>query len=310
MKGFAMNTTQLECFSSVANNLNFARAAEELHITQPAVTHQINTLENELGTKLFKRTTRLVELTPEGLRFLTDARHILQLMQSARAKLSDYDSSNVPFFSIGCHSTTELALFPPILRELLQKYPNLHPNLRTVPFRSLENLLEDSSLDVIFDFKPEIHSKKNTVYEELIQAKLMFVLPKSHPYAHKDALTTEDLENEKLILQEPHHIPPTLFEFQRPFVDSHFYKDLHFCDNSESALTMVKAGLGITMLMDIRPLREESLCYVPFAYPLSLSYGVHYRKQQKTALFKDFLEIAARIFARMGDSSPTDIYYK
>lgn len=58
-----MNTVQLECYMAVAENLNFARAAEQLHITQPAVTHQINSLETELDVKLFKRTTRTVELT-------------------------------------------------------------------------------------------------------------------------------------------------------------------------------------------------------------------------------------------------------
>ena len=53
-----MNTIQLECFLAVSENLNFARAAEQLHITQPAVTHQIHSLETELNTRLFVRTTR------------------------------------------------------------------------------------------------------------------------------------------------------------------------------------------------------------------------------------------------------------
>lgn len=58
-----MNTTQLECFMTVANFLNFSRAAEVLRITQPAVSHQINALENELGVKLFHRTSKSVRLT-------------------------------------------------------------------------------------------------------------------------------------------------------------------------------------------------------------------------------------------------------
>ena len=62
-----MNTTQLECFLAVAEHLNFARASEDLHITQPAVTHQINSLENEFNVKFFRRTTRSVELTQDCL---------------------------------------------------------------------------------------------------------------------------------------------------------------------------------------------------------------------------------------------------
>ena len=68
-----MNTFQLTCFMTVAETLNFARAAERLNITQPAVTHQIRSLEEELEVKLFKRTTRLVELTPSGYLFINDA---------------------------------------------------------------------------------------------------------------------------------------------------------------------------------------------------------------------------------------------
>ena len=54
MEVFCLNTTQLECFLSVANFLNFSRAAEQLRITQPAVSHQISSLEDELGAKLFR----------------------------------------------------------------------------------------------------------------------------------------------------------------------------------------------------------------------------------------------------------------
>ena len=72
-----MNEFQLSCFLAVADCLNFARAAEQLHVTQPAVTQQIHSLEKELNTQLFKRTTRTVKLTEAGFLFLEDARHIV-----------------------------------------------------------------------------------------------------------------------------------------------------------------------------------------------------------------------------------------
>ena len=74
-----MNTTQLECFMSVSNFLNFSRAAEQLGLTQPAVSHQINALEDELGVKLFYRTSKQVRLTQEGHLFSQYAREILSL---------------------------------------------------------------------------------------------------------------------------------------------------------------------------------------------------------------------------------------
>ena len=65
-----MNTVQLECFVTVAEYLNFSKASQVLKITQPAVTHQIQALEKELGTKLFLRTSKTVTLTREGVQFL------------------------------------------------------------------------------------------------------------------------------------------------------------------------------------------------------------------------------------------------
>ena len=76
-----MNTTQLECFLAVANCLNFSRAAEQLRLTQPAVSHQISTLEDELGVKLFKRTSKSVRLTQEGYLYTQYAGEIMRLFQ-------------------------------------------------------------------------------------------------------------------------------------------------------------------------------------------------------------------------------------
>ena len=72
-----MNTTQLECFLEVANCLNFSRAAERLQLTQPAVSHQIKSLEDELGVKLFIRTSKSVRLTREGHAYIPYASDIV-----------------------------------------------------------------------------------------------------------------------------------------------------------------------------------------------------------------------------------------
>ena len=84
-----MNTFQISCFLAVAEHLNFARAAEQLHVTQPAVTQQIHSLEKELGVSLFARTTRSVRLTQEGRLFLQDARQLFHLATRAKARFQN-----------------------------------------------------------------------------------------------------------------------------------------------------------------------------------------------------------------------------
>ena len=82
-----MNTTQLECFVAVAEHLNFSRASEELKMTQPAVSHQIRSLETELETVLFKRTSKSVTLTEDVILFLADAQLILKTSLLAKERL-------------------------------------------------------------------------------------------------------------------------------------------------------------------------------------------------------------------------------
>jgi DNA-binding transcriptional LysR family regulator len=83
-----MNTEQLICFLAAADSLSFAKAARQLHVTQPAVTYQIKNLEAELGVLLFVRTTRCVTLTRAGQIFLEDARRILDLEEAAKSRVA------------------------------------------------------------------------------------------------------------------------------------------------------------------------------------------------------------------------------
>lgn len=130
-----MNTIQLECFVSVAEHLNFSRASEELKITQPAVSHQIRTLEQELDVKLFRRTSKSVSLTQEGMMFLPDAQIILKTALSAKERLGRKE--HVLPLDIGCHNHMEMNLLPPVFHDLVKEFPFLRPGIHLVPFPSL-----------------------------------------------------------------------------------------------------------------------------------------------------------------------------
>ena len=113
-----MNTTQLECFLAVADALNFSRAAERLRITQPAVSHQVKTLEDELGVQLFSRTSKSVRLTQEGHLFLQYAGEILKLAGASIAQVRQCQSGRPQYLGIGCRSAADLMLIRPALERL------------------------------------------------------------------------------------------------------------------------------------------------------------------------------------------------
>ena len=194
-----MNTTQLECFISVAEHLNFSRASEELKITQPAVSHQIRTLEEELGVKLFIRTSKSVSLTEEGLMFLPDAQLILKTSLSAKERLGRHEHF-MPF-EIGCHNHMELNLLPPVIRQLSIEFPLLRPSIRLVPFPSLLGQVENQQVHAVFGTK-EGQKKTSLYFRELCSAPVACVCSPEHPLARYETLTKTALRQSDRLLAE------------------------------------------------------------------------------------------------------------
>jgi LysR family transcriptional regulator, transcriptional activator of the cysJI operon len=119
-----MNLTNLKTFVAVAEQRHFARAASIRNVSQPAVSHQIAQLEQEIGTKLLNRATRRVSLTVAGEAMLEEARRILAAVDRARERMQQVTSGAVGRIRLGASPTPGLYLLP----ALLAKYRSLHPS--------------------------------------------------------------------------------------------------------------------------------------------------------------------------------------
>lgn len=142
-------------FSCSIRKSEFCTCAEQLHITQPAVTHQIHSLETELNTRLFVRTTRSVELTPAGFAFISDASDILGRTRAAKARFSGGTPGQISEFFIGCLGLPEQNLIPPVLRNLKKDFPQLHPIIRQAPLPLMQNQILEETIHVLFGFAEE-----------------------------------------------------------------------------------------------------------------------------------------------------------
>lgn len=291
-----MNTTQLECFLAVAEHLNYARAAEALHITQPAVTHQINSLETELGTSLFRRTTRSVELTEAGFFFIGDARNILNLSYAAKMRIIQKPETELLPFTIGCHTSMEMLFLPALIRKLMEVFPNLHPVLKSGPLPILGNHLDDSSLDVLIGFK-EKSSKQPGIYTELTKAPPALVVSPEHSLASRDKVTIKDLTEGCVILCDPRQNPQAVTELQHVLLNYRPPSQVYFCEHIESVLTLIKAGIGFTLLPDIPLMRDSSLCYIPFGDDTCASFGLLYKSLKQHPALKKFIQLTKELFA-------------
>lgn len=288
-----MNTIQLECFLMVADCLNFTKAAESLKITQPAVSHQIRALEDELGVKLFIRTNKRVSLTKEGMQFIEDALSILKIANASKFRLSKKLSSQPIPLGIGCHSTWELSLLPPLIEQLSQEFAQFIPVLKLIPLPVMENLLEDESIQVMFSFRTEQEQGRHAKYMELIHCPIVCVCAPGHPFAKRKSLTQEELHTGgKFALCSPRQCDPSFFRVQSKLSSEHAATELIFEEGYEVIQALIKANFAFTVWPDIPISRDPALCYIPISGLPSLSFGISYASGEASPLLKRFLEIA------------------
>lgn len=291
-----MNTTQLECFVAVSNFLNFSRAAEQLRLTQPAVSHQINSLEDELGVKLFHRTSKRVRLTQAGHLFSQYAQEILALSHTSKERLKESRQTSVIHFGIGCRSFLELGLVKPALRQLRSDFPLLRPTLRLVSSPSLESMLEDGDVQVIFTFQET--APKRTTYRELLRQKVVCICGKDHPFAAYDTLTVQQLRTgECLAASHPHSGPAAILELQGRIITGRDQDRICFCDGLETLYALVEAGYAFAVTTDLPDGRSPDICAIPVAGVPAISYGVAYRVGEDHPMLRPFLEQMIARFA-------------
>lgn len=286
-----MNTFQLTCFVTVSQTLNFARAAEQLNVSQPAITHQIHSLESELDTKLFHRTTKGAELTTDGFLFLDDARKILAISDRAKAKIIKHKQQDEQILSIGSCNYASLLLLPDILRIMKTEYPNIYPRLQIVPTSMSDHLLDDEQIDVLLGFPENVSPKFNGKYKEIKKISVLCVCLKEHPLANKKSVHIHDLKQENLLLENLFIGPSHLSELRSMILNERTADDFRICDSPEAAAILVKAGYGIAIHAGLSIPADDDLTCIPMEGLPLLSFGAYYKTIKGNPLLKRFIEL-------------------
>lgn len=285
-----MNTIQLECFVTVAEYLNFSKASQVLKITQPAVSHQIQTLEKELDVKLFIRTSKTVSLTREGFQFLSDAQLILKTAFSAKERLSSRE--HFVSLELGCHNYMELSLFPPVLQKMAEEFPLLRPNIQLIPFPSLLGLIEKNQVQAALGIKKD-QRMSSLFFRELSTVPIACVCSPGHPLSAYSSLTKAQLEG-NFIACSPRQVPDSIFSIQSMLLTTLPLEQRFYTENIESAFALAKAQMGYTLYPDIALARIPDLCYIPVMDLPKLSFGIYYRYTQDQPVLKRFVTLLSK----------------
>jgi DNA-binding transcriptional LysR family regulator len=191
----------LRYFVAVAEELNFTRAAERLHMAQPPLSTQIRLLEEELGAQLFERDQRRVFLTQPGRQMLVHARAILAAAEHAKSAARSAAVGETGQLHLGY---TASAMFTEVLPAALRRFQKARPQIQVHvhEMASQDQLyaVHNRTLDVAILRRPDAATPAGVRIEEWYRAPLIAAIPKIHPLAKKDAVKVADLEDQPLIV--------------------------------------------------------------------------------------------------------------
>ena len=299
-----MELAQLEAFIQVAHHRSFSRAAEALFLTQPSVTARIQSLEREIGERLFERTGRSVTLTDAGIAFMPHAQRALTAVQEGTDAIEAVRHGDIGSLRIGASSSIATYLLPGILKKFRQTRPRIHVYLSTGQTEDIiEAMLSGESHLAVTRLAqhPEVESI------HLYNDDLTLVVAPGHPFARKRSVTIAEAGREPFLFFERGSSYHSLIYsmFLRAGVVPESAMEL---DSMETTKHMVEAGLGVAVLPVVSITRErESGTLVPvelrdMEQPAQREIGVHVPRNRALARpTRDLLNI---LTAEFGVANP------
>ncbi|NYS61256.1 LysR family transcriptional regulator [Vreelandella salicampi] len=281
-----MDTQSLQAFLAVAETQSFSRAAEQLHLTQPAVSKRIATLEDLLGTRLFDRIGRRIALTEAGSVLLPQARQILFTVEDSRRALANLSGHVGGRLTLATSHHIGLHRLPPVLKQYTQRHPEVDLDLHFLDSEFAYQGVRDGSLEMaVVTLAP--HPVEQLHVVELWRDRLCFVCAADHPLAnHRRALSLAALCDYNCVMPGAKTFTGSLIA-QR-FDEAGLQLPVSMATNYLETLKMMcSVGLGWSLLpekMIDRDLIELNVDTAPLYRPLG--YLVHTNRTLSNAASK------------------------
>ena len=190
---------RITVFRAVAHHLNFSKAAEELLLTQPAVTQQIKALEEQFGVPLFNRAGGHISLTPGGLALLPFAERFKALSDDALAAVANAYGQPIGELHVGASQTIAQYLLPSFLAGFLQRNPKIHITARSGNSDQILSSLVSGEIQMALIEGPE--KRQDVRIEPFMEDHMVLVVPASHEWAG-EKITLQDLKSAPLLTRE------------------------------------------------------------------------------------------------------------
>jgi DNA-binding transcriptional LysR family regulator len=302
-KDFAkpMDLRRIRHFVTLAETLNFHRAAERLHMAQPPLTVSIQKLEAELGTKLFLRESTGVSLTPSGRAVLIEAKKLLfhgtQLRESAQGALDGTGGT----LQIGFVGSATYGMLQKLLPLFRAEYPGVELILREATSVAIMQQLEDNALDIGLVRVPLLQPSKATLVQ-LERDEYIAALPRGNALAEKGLLHLADLADQSFVMYAPTHAAglhstAMLACQQAGFIPRVTQQAVQV----QTVLALVESGLGVALVPSVmQRFVSDRIVYRPFVdFPAAACIGLAlaYMAETESPATHKFRKLASREFS-------------
>lgn len=241
----SLENFRLVAFRAVAEQLSFRKAAEELYLTQPAVSLQIKALEEELGVVLFDRSGSGVRLTPAGESLLKYALESCRLLQEARHALAAFSGTQSGSLTLGASTTIAQYVLPRLLSEFCTAHPRVHPTLMSGNTEQVVTAVREEKIALGFIEGPS--RSHDLVLAPFLEDELVLLVPAVHAWAERTYVAPEDLTTARLLMRErgsgTRHIIELALE--RHHIRRSSLNVVMELDSTEAIKSAVEAGFGV-----------------------------------------------------------------
>ena len=298
-----MSDRRLKVFHTVAKLLSFTRAAEAMHMTQPAVTFQVRQLEEYFNTRLFDRTHNKVNLTQAGERVAEYAERIFDLYTEMENSVRDLTGEISGALTIGASTTIAEYMLPALLGEFKNRYPDINLRLKVSNSEGIVSMVEHNVIDLGVVEAPV--SNKNLIVEVCHDDQLVVVTTPDHELVKRgDKVKPSDIVKHPFVSREEgsgtREVITQYLHDENVSLD-----DMDFClelGSPEAIKGAVEAGMGITIMSRSiigKELKLKTLAALQLDPPLSRPFSfVRQRQKFRVTVMEELLEFAQDYFKK------------
>lgn len=284
-----MTTKQIDYVIELARVQNFSRASENLFISQPSLTYQIQLLEEEVGFKIFDRSGKGAVLTPAGEYFCSNLVNIKEELKNLIEQSQNYGSKYVDTLNVCLPMRSCIYFLPQIMNKFESLMPDIALNIAFVYDNSRVDGFLRQEYDLLFARDSELRRFSNIKLCPLYNSRFYIIANKTDPLAKLETVTEKDLEGRTFMIGGGS--PPEMAAVQNRIINSVSVNTINSL-NHDMSLTYVAAEKGIVLAPGFANDRSGEFAWIPFDCPEHIKCVLGFHKSDKRECTKLFIELA------------------